>query len=127
MYVVSYFYGHRSQGEENMDFDTEIKVFLAYAAGVLAVYLMGRFLLTPLKITLRLLISSLAGGAALFLINLLGRNTGIFVPLNPLTAVFAGSSGHTGNCGDDFVFLGKVSFLIQQIIKNEKISYSIDI
>ena len=41
--------GHRSQGEENMDFDTEIKVFLAYAAGVLAVYLMGRFSADPLK------------------------------------------------------------------------------
>lgn len=110
MYVVSYFYGHRSQGEGNMDFDTEIKVFLAYAAGVLAVYLLGRFLLTPLKITLRLLISSLAGGAALFLINLLGRNTGIFVPLNPLTAVFAGVLGIPGIVGMILFFWGKSLF-----------------
>lgn len=74
----------------------EMGIFLAYAAGILLVYLCGRFLLVPLKWILKILVSSLLGGIALCLINGIGGIFGIFVPLNPVTAVIAGVLGIPG-------------------------------
>lgn len=79
-----------------MTMGMEIGIFLAYAAGLLLVYLCGRFLLVPLKWILKLLTSSILGGVVLCLINGIGGIFGIFVPLNPVTAVIAGILGIPG-------------------------------
>ena len=87
-----------------MDFHTETTVFLAYAAGAFAVCLFGRFLAIPLKLLLKLAVSSVAGGAALFLINFIGScinggGSDVTVPLNMLTAALAGVLGIPGVIG----------------------------
>ncbi len=79
-----------------MSMGMEVAVFLAYAAGMLFVYIMGRFLLVPLKWMLRGLISSLLGGAALMLINTVFSPLGVLIPINIITAVFVGVLGVPG-------------------------------
>ncbi len=79
-----------------MSMGMEVSIFLAYAAGMLLVYLAGRYLLAPLKWTGHLLVNSLLGGVLILLINFLGARLGIFLPLNPATAVTAGVLGVPG-------------------------------
>jgi inhibitor of the pro-sigma K processing machinery len=76
--------------------ETEIQVFLAYAAGMLLVYVFGRFLLVPLKWILYAILSSIAGGAVILLINLLGNPGSFIIPLNMITASAAGILGLPG-------------------------------
>lgn len=79
-----------------MSMGMEVGVFLAYAFGALVVYLLGRFLLLPLKWILGCLISSLLGGAAILVINMVGAAHGILIPLNVITAVITGILGVPG-------------------------------
>lgn len=74
----------------------EVGVFLAYAFGMLMVYVFGRFLLVPLKWIAVGLLSSLAGGAAIAVINMIGAAVGLFVPLNIITAAIVGVLGIPG-------------------------------
>ena len=79
-----------------MSMSMEVGVFLAYSFGVLMVYVFGRFLLAPLKITMYCIISSVLGGAVLLVANFLGAPYGLFIPLNIITAVIAGVLGIPG-------------------------------
>lgn len=79
-----------------MSMGLEAGIFLAYAAGMLIVYLAGRFLLVPLRWTGKLLANSAAGGVLILLLNWMGSGMGIFVPLNVWTAVTAGVLGVPG-------------------------------
>lgn len=79
-----------------MTMSLEVGIFLTYAAGILLIYLCGRFLLVPLKWILRLVGSSLLGGIVLLIINFIGGKFGIFLPINPVTAVIAGVLGVPG-------------------------------
>lgn len=79
-----------------MSIGMEVGVFLAYAAGMLLIYVFSNFLLVPFKWLLRLICSSAAGGAVLFLVNLIGSQWGIFVPVNMITAFIAGVLGLPG-------------------------------
>ena len=74
----------------------EVGVFLAYAFGVLMVYVMGRFLLVPLKWIAVCLISSAVGGVAVILLNIFCGRFGLFIPLNIFTAGIAGLLGVPG-------------------------------
>lgn len=74
----------------------EVGVFLAYAFGVLLVYVLGRFLLVPLKWIAVCLISSAVGGVAVILLNILCGTFGFFIPLNIVTAGIAGVLGVPG-------------------------------
>jgi inhibitor of the pro-sigma K processing machinery len=74
----------------------EVGIFLAYAAGLLLIYLMGKFLLVPLKWAGRLLANSIIGGLALILVNAAGGYMGILIPLNPITAGISGILGIPG-------------------------------
>lgn len=79
-----------------MDFGMEVGIFLAYAACLLTVFFFGKLLLVPLKLLLKLLISSLLGGVALLIINGIGSAWGIFLPVNVVTAVVTGLAGIPG-------------------------------
>ena len=46
-----------------------------------------------------MLINSMIGGVLIVLINILGGNWGLFVPLNPLSAVIIGILGLPGAVG----------------------------
>lgn len=74
----------------------EVGVFLAYASGMLLVYVMGKCLLVPLKWILCCIGSSLLGGAVIWVLNLVGSIWGIFIPLNVITALFTGVLGVPG-------------------------------
>lgn len=82
-----------------MSFGLEAGIFLAYAAGLFVIYIMGKLLIVPIKWTMRLIISSIIGGIIILLVNLMGDQIGIYLPLNILTAVIVGVLGVPGSIG----------------------------
>jgi len=79
-----------------MEMSTEIGILLAYALGMFALYVVGYMFLVPIKIILRLLINSIAGAAAILLINWIGSNWDIHISLNVFSAVIVGILGVPG-------------------------------
>ncbi len=69
-------------------------LFYMVGFGVLLLFL--RFFHKPLRIVLRLVISTLTGGLLLMLLNSLGGTVGISVAVNPVTALIAGALGLPG-------------------------------
>lgn len=82
-----------------MSFGLEVAIFMAYAAGLFLIYILGKLLIVPLKWTGKMLLNSLLGGALILLLNVAGGNFGIFLPLNILTAVITGILGLPGVIG----------------------------
>lgn len=82
-----------------MDFGMEVSIFLAYAAGLMAIYFLGKLLIVPIKTILKLMLNSIIGGVILMLINTFGAGLGIFLPVNLITAVIAGVLGVPGIVG----------------------------
>ncbi|MFQ7473529.1 MAG: pro-sigmaK processing inhibitor BofA family protein [Anaerovoracaceae bacterium] len=82
-----------------MDFGMETSIFLAYTAGMLILYFIGRLFFVPIKIILKLLVNSIIGGAALVIIKLIGANFGIMLPVNPVNAIITGLTGVPGILG----------------------------
>ncbi|MCI7304545.1 MAG: pro-sigmaK processing inhibitor BofA family protein [Clostridiales Family XIII bacterium] len=82
-----------------MSFGLEAGIFVAYAACLFLIYVLGKLLIVPLKWAGRMLINSMIGGVLIVLINMLGGNWGLFVPLNPLSAVIIGILGLPGAVG----------------------------
>ncbi|MCQ4635489.1 pro-sigmaK processing inhibitor BofA family protein [Anaerovorax odorimutans] len=82
-----------------MSFGLEAGIFVAYAAGLFLIYILGKLLIVPLKWAGRMLISSMIGAVLIILINILGGKWGLFVPLNPLSAVIIGILGVPGAIG----------------------------
>lgn len=74
----------------------DIQTILAFALGLIALYIVGWLLLTPLKWLLRLIWNGLLGGAMLFLFNIVGGFFGVTLALNPITALTAGILGVPG-------------------------------
>ena len=72
------------------------RVWLAYALGVLILYLAFRLAATPLKEAVRIAFNVAAGIVILLLFNLVGGFFGLHVPLNPVTAAVAGLLGIPG-------------------------------
>lgn len=79
-----------------MGFGMEISIILAYAFGLVILYVIGYILLVPLKIILKLLLNGIIGGAALVLINWIGGFFDFMIPVNPITALVAGLLGLPG-------------------------------
>jgi len=69
---------------------------LAYAFGLLLLYVVGRALIMPLKILIKLVYNALVGGAALLLLNFVGGYFGLHIALNPVTALVVGFLGVPG-------------------------------
>lgn len=82
-----------------MSFGLEVAIFMAYAAGLFLIYILGRLLVVPVKWTGKMLLNSLLGGVMIVLLNVAGGTFGIFLPLNILTAVIAGVLGLPGIVG----------------------------
>ncbi|HZK35257.1 MAG TPA: pro-sigmaK processing inhibitor BofA family protein [Bacillota bacterium] len=76
----------------NIPFD----IILAYIIGLVLLYFVGWLLLVPFKFLLRWMINALIGGAALWLLNLLGKLIGVTVAINPVTALTVGFLGIPG-------------------------------
>ncbi|HHU69154.1 MAG TPA: pro-sigmaK processing inhibitor BofA [Thermoanaerobacterales bacterium] len=74
----------------------DIPVILAFAFGIIILYIVGRILFVPLKFVFRLLINGLVGGLLLWLINIVGEAFGFAIAINPVTALVAGILGVPG-------------------------------
>lgn len=74
----------------------EVNVVLAYAFGILLIYLVGRMFLMPIKLIFRLVYNALIGGVMLWLLNFVGLHIGFNIPINPITALIAGFLGLPG-------------------------------
>ncbi|MBE6036666.1 MAG: SigmaK-factor processing regulatory BofA [Clostridiales bacterium] len=79
-----------------MDLNTEIGILLAYAFGMLLLYLLGYLFLVPLKTVAKLVINSAAAGVLLLVINLVGSRFGFLLPLNLFSALLVGTLGVPG-------------------------------
>lgn len=84
-----------------------INIIIAFALGVLLVYLTGKVMLVPLRWIFKLFINAVIGGVVLGALNFFGASVNLHIPLNPITALTVGFLGIPG------VFLLVV---IQQII-----------
>jgi len=69
---------------------------LAYACGLLLLYVIGRALIMPIKIVIKLVYNALIGGAVLLLLNFIGGYIGFHIALNPITALIVGFLGIPG-------------------------------
>ena len=70
---------------------------IAYSAGIILIFLIGRIFIIPLKIILKLILNSILGGILILLINLIGETWGFHLGLNIITAVFIGLLGIPGS------------------------------
>ena len=78
----------------NMSID--ISTIIAYVFGIILIYVVGRILLMPLKLVLKLIYNALVGGVLLWIFNLGGAYIGFTIAYNPITALIAGFLGVPG-------------------------------
>lgn len=76
--------------------ELDYAAILAYAFGLLLLYVVGRVLIMPLKIVIKLVYNGLIGGVVLLLINFIGGHVGLHIALNPVTALVVGFLGVPG-------------------------------
>lgn len=78
----------------------EIGVFLTYAGAVILIFLVGKVFFWPIKLILKILLSSVLGAAFILLVNVLASAVGIFggilIPFNALNALTVGILGLPG-------------------------------
>jgi len=71
-------------------------VIIAYALGLILLYIIGWLLLVPLKMILKFIYNGIIGGIMLWVLNLVGGVFGVTVTINPITALIAGFLGIPG-------------------------------
>lgn len=79
-----------------MGISIDFSVILAYAFGLLLLYIVGWLLVMPIKFILKLLYNGIIGGIMLWGLNLVGGFFSIQVAINPVTALIAGFLGIPG-------------------------------
>lgn len=78
-------------------FGLQASVLLTYAGAVLLLFLLGKIFLWPLKLILKLVMSSVIGGVILLAVNLVAGTVGlVLIPLNLITALAVGILGIPG-------------------------------
>lgn len=77
-----------------MGFD--LSVFITYVGTIILIFVLGKAFVWPLKMVVKLIINSIFGGVFLILINYVGANWGIVIPLNILNGCIAGVLGLPG-------------------------------
>lgn len=74
----------------------EVIIFLAYAAGLLVIYLLAKLFTFSGKVILKIIINSVCGGIVLIVLNLIGANFGVHLPINIVTGFGVGTLGIPG-------------------------------
>lgn len=74
----------------------ELNIILAYAVGLILLYIASLILYLPLKWLVKLIWNAILGGLILFFINLIGGIWGIYLAINPFTALLVGLLGIPG-------------------------------
>ena len=73
-----------------------MSLILAYACGLIILYIVAKLLVVPLKIIWKLIVNAVVGGITLILINFLGGFIGVHIGINFLTALIVGILGVPG-------------------------------
>lgn len=76
--------------------EIEMGVYLTFGGSLILIFLLGRALLVPIKMLLKLIANSLAGAVLLIVINFIGMNIGIMIPVNIVNALVVGVLGIPG-------------------------------
>lgn len=76
--------------------EMDYKIMIAYMAGIILLFFVGRMLLVPIKVILRGVISSCLGGGIILIINLVGGIFGFSLPFNLLSSFIVGIFGIPG-------------------------------
>ena len=74
----------------------EMGVFLTFGGTLILLFLLGKTLLIPLKIVLKMIVNSMMGGILLVVLNAVGSTVGLMIPLNLVNAVTVGILGVPG-------------------------------
>ncbi len=74
----------------------EMSVLLAFAMGMIGLYVLAWIFFIPMKILIKLLLNSIAGGVTLLILNVIGAGFGIHIAVNFLTAACVGILGVPG-------------------------------
>ncbi len=69
---------------------------ITYLACICFLFIFGRVFLSPIKKVLKLIVNSILGGIAIFLINLIGGIWGFHIGLNIFTSILVGILGLPG-------------------------------
>ncbi|MBR5614847.1 MAG: pro-sigmaK processing inhibitor BofA family protein [Clostridia bacterium] len=69
---------------------------IAYSFGLVVLFFLCRIFAKPIKWLLKLIINGVLGGLILAAVNFVGGFAGIFIAINPLTALIAGLLGVPG-------------------------------
>ncbi|WP_419025755.1 pro-sigmaK processing inhibitor BofA family protein [Emergencia sp.] len=75
---------------------TEMGVFLTFGGAMILIFLLGKALLVPLKVILRLLLNSVLGAVLIIVINFIGMNIGVLIPINVVNSLTVGILGVPG-------------------------------
>ncbi|ADH59892.1 pro-sigmaK processing inhibitor BofA [Thermoanaerobacter mathranii subsp. mathranii str. A3] len=79
-----------------MNISIEYNIIIAYLIGLFLLYFLGWLLVVPKKFLLKIIINGIIGGFILLIINLLGKSIGLYIAINPVTALVAGFLGIPG-------------------------------
>ena len=71
-------------------------VFLTFGGALILIFLLGKALLVPLKVILRLLLNSVLGAVLITVINFIGMNIGVMIPINVVNSLTVGILGVPG-------------------------------
>jgi inhibitor of the pro-sigma K processing machinery len=71
-------------------------VILAYVVGIILLFILGRLLLIPVKVVLKLVYNALLGAIALIIVNYIGSLIGYHIAFNIITAFVVGTLGIPG-------------------------------
>lgn len=74
----------------------DFKLVLAYAAGIIFLFFVGKVLVFPMKLIIKLVYNAILGGLALLLINLAGGLFGYSIAFNAATIFITGVLGIPG-------------------------------
>ncbi len=74
----------------------DMNLLIAYAFGLLLIYVLARVLFLPVKVLVLLVYNGLIGGLIVFLVNIAGAVLGFHIGLNPATALLVGFMGAPG-------------------------------
>lgn len=69
---------------------------MAYALGLILLYVLGWLLLVPLKMILKFIYNGIIGGIVLWLLNVVGGIIGVTIAINPVNALVVGFLGIPG-------------------------------
>lgn len=69
---------------------------IAYLACICFIFIFGKIFIVPIKKILKLVLNSILGGLAIFVINLMGANFGFHIGLNIFTSIIIGLLGLPG-------------------------------